>query len=181
MERAGDVLVGWGLSRHDSQDMLSKGPRHTLIYGIPELNGIATVGVFPATTESNVSVFDMPKLTVQWPSFCFSYASLDKVYSVQVFYQRDWEHCQGLLIVYEGGAQRALGQCRVGWDPYLTYIRPSVLCTAPRDPRPNLQGHQFEVRCVLGHELHKHQGYWRCYPMRGILQCWFKKNEIMFN
>ena len=57
----------------------------------------------------------------------FSAAPLDNVALAKVFHQEGRSYCRGLLFVYQDGAQRALGDCRVGVDPYETYETPRTL------------------------------------------------------
>lgn len=60
----------------------------------------------------------------------FSAAPLDNVALAKVFHQEGSFYCRGLLFVYQGGARRALGDCRVGIDPYETYETPRTLCAS---------------------------------------------------
>lgn len=60
----------------------------------------------------------------------FSAAPLDNITCAKVFYQQGREYSRGLLLKYQNGAQRALGHCRVGVDPYQRYDAPRTLCTS---------------------------------------------------
>ena len=45
-----------------------------------------------------------------------------------VYYDRRNGYCKGLLLKYANGAQRAVGQCRIGIDPFKAYEEPSWFC-----------------------------------------------------
>ena len=57
----------------------------------------------------------------------FSAAPLDNVILAKVFHPPGKSYCRGLLFVYRNGAQRSLGDCRVGVDPFTTYEEPGVM------------------------------------------------------
>ena len=61
------------------------------------------------------------------PDTNFSSAPLQATKFIQVFHQESSALCKGILTEYESGAQRAVGECRIGADPYDIYTKPPVL------------------------------------------------------
>lgn len=110
-------------------------PPTTLMYGRTETRKLSAIGAFPKATlrdGENPDFFGVSspkrypfafmKAEVNFPA-----APLDNVALAKVFHQEGRSYCRGLLSVYQDGAQRALGDCRVGVDPYETYETPRTL------------------------------------------------------
>ncbi|KAF5551722.1 hypothetical protein FNAPI_7328 [Fusarium napiforme] len=55
-------------------------------------------------------------------------APAKNVTRADVYYDRRNGYCKGLLLKYTNSAQRAIGQCRVGIDPFKAYEEPSWFC-----------------------------------------------------
>ncbi|UKZ46823.1 hypothetical protein TrVGV298_001033 [Trichoderma virens] len=97
-----------------------------------------------------------------------SMAPLEHVVGIRLFAEVDSIISQGLLLEYENGAQRSLGECRVGIDTERAYANPVGFCIG-RQPGDHCW--MMEVR-VDGQTEHKHgEGVWTCHEMRGNLIC----------
>ena len=163
-------------------------PPSTLIFDRRERNEVSVIGAYPkATSESwRDSIFTHPG-----PEHCplerfpdstnFSSAPLRDVTSARLYYRKGHPRCRGILFAYRNGAQRALGDCRLGVDPYRAQESPRFMCTlATTDQQPfelrALQTVQVEFaeRCTHGGEEAE---VWNCYEMKGTLRFWFNDEE----
>jgi hypothetical protein len=125
-----------------------------------------------------------PEPTGVW----YTSAPLENVIRIDTLHDPDTGFCRGMLLEYANGAQRAVGDCRVGVDPVTTYTRPVRLCisrgkrTLPRvegvyasewDDGREKKGWVMRVKCSgLEEEDHGHQGdegEWKSYELRGWL------------
>lgn len=116
----------------------------------------------------------------------FSAAPLAGVRRIQIFVRDSPPppRCQGILLAYEDGAERALGECRVGMGPSTAYQNPARVCFRlawePRARHRHARGGPFgwyEVEAG-GDARHTHaggreRGGWACFAMVGILGFWF--------
>lgn len=115
-----------------------------------------------------------------------SWAPLEHVSKVHVFYCDDGLSCRGLLFTYESGAQRALGQCRLQVDKCREYLSPSRFCSLSTT---TLQPEWMEVDCCRGLQIvfidgHEHTGShsedsWKCFSMTGTLYFYFSAEEAV--
>ncbi len=159
---------------------MSSSTNPTLIHNAHEFSYATSMGIYPAARDESTTTTDLLQpshnLVPVSDSGCFSWASLDKVHSVRIFEDQDTQFCAGILLTYEDGSQRALGQCRVGWDSYVECIRPYDLCflAITLDRRTCV-----EVEATATDEAHDHEeSGWECCTMDGILQCGFSKKHI---
>lgn len=128
----------------------------------------------------------------------FSSAPLEKVTRAQVFSCPETGFSRAILFDYENGAQRAVGDCRIGVDPFVTYMKPSRICflaknypqaengsdSAPRTSETE-SGHVQDEELVMiasgseseSEHSHEEDG-WACHGMRGDLHFWFKKDKF---
>jgi hypothetical protein len=116
-----------------------------------------------------------------------SYAPLEGVRQVRVFYEDDGIHCAGMLFEYENGGQRALGQCRVHVARSRTYERPSSIAYA----------HTYTVIhvAVAGLPTYHHRvrvhfdglpedvvlDEWWHVAMEGTVDFWFKHDQVVMS
>ncbi|KAM5379230.1 hypothetical protein BFJ63_vAg8704 [Fusarium oxysporum f. sp. narcissi] len=89
-----------------------------------------------------------------------------------VYYNRKNGYCEGLLLEYANGAQRAVGQCRIGIDPFKAYGKPSWICYRDIcDPETCEETGSCIVECTTGTNSHEHEprdiGDWVCMRPRG--------------
>lgn len=111
----------------------------------------------------------------------FASASLDRVASTEVFLDRTKTSCRGILIRYEDGTERALGQCRVGVDPSEACVRPQQIryldvSWALIEEGLNCRT-AVEFRSAETHVSVKKD--WLCSNMEGYLKFWFNEDVGM--
>ncbi|RBQ69023.1 hypothetical protein FVER53590_00356 [Fusarium verticillioides] len=83
------------------------------------------------------------------------------------YYDRKNGYCKGLLLDYANGAQRAIGQCRVGIDPSKAYEEPSWFCYRDiYDPESFEETGSCVIECTTVKDDHKHEPCdiddWQC-------------------
>ncbi|KAF5551721.1 hypothetical protein FNAPI_7327 [Fusarium napiforme] len=88
---------------------------------------------------------------------------------VDVYYNEANGYCKGLLLEYANGAQRALGQCRVGVDPFKAYEKSTWICYRNIcEPKTYRHTGSCIVECTTGTNSHEHgsNGFddWVCMP-----------------
>lgn len=80
-----------------------------------------------------------------------------------------WEdHCRGIIFKYENGAQRAVGECRLGYDRCDLYETPRII-------RMNQTTQAWKVDFAdkeIGEDVDSEDG-WTPYQMKGVLHFWF--------
>lgn len=120
------------------------------------------------------------------PNVHFSYASLNDVSWIEIFYrhQEDSLHPRGILIGYGNGGQRALGECRIYEDMQKTYKMPTLFCfcnrTSLESPSGLSNANSAYPAIAVGTaaEVHAHDDQdWECFEMAGTLMCWFNAIE----
>ncbi|KFA81328.1 hypothetical protein S40288_08298 [Stachybotrys chartarum IBT 40288] len=190
MRLAGDIAIGPSYPRDNQNFIFSKSPPISLIHDTADLQRISIVGSYSTKClESElVAPFGHPECII--PPFQNAYPSwapLENVIGLQVFYNEENGFCRGLLLEYENGAQRALGQCRIGVDPVHVYINPTHICflrttyspaRAPTysPPRTPLQLKTVRVGCASGEHNHDEKG-WVCSGMAANLEFWFTNEQ----
>ncbi|OTB14314.1 hypothetical protein K445DRAFT_23719 [Daldinia sp. EC12] len=188
---AGDVIVGpYQPNQHGPNGnaffALTNQPVSTLVYGWPEPQNkyISTIGAVLNETPKPYQDDSLPSPQLKKPNLGFpyySFASLWNVIRVIVYDNPDTGFCRGILLHYNNGAERALGQCRIGVDPAKIYDMPTYVCFIPqRYTRPNRPG-QIKtaiVRCT-NQDDHKHdEEGWVCTPMCHDLDFWFTQGQV---
>ncbi len=151
----------------------------TLIYNTAELQPISVIGAYSKEGRLSGSIAPFCHPAPDVPPFqdaCFSSAPLESVARAQVFYNEENAYCRGILFEYENGAQQALGQCRLGVDPYKTCVKPSSFCLIHESYfRPQTEVTFQAARVEFTHEPeHGHdKDSWACFTMSGTLRFWF--------
>lgn len=106
----------------------------------------------------------------------YSQAPAKDIVHVDVYYEEATGYCRGLLLEYANGAQMALGQCRVGINPFKSYDKPNWLCYAhSRDDKPSDPIRQCKIECSTGSDTHDHDQsgmfyHWTCTPLEETLE-----------
>ena len=112
----------------------------------------------------------------------FSSASLQNLENIQIFADEN-KMCKGLLLVYRDGAQRALGQCRIGLDTITLCRNPTRLCLR----RGNLD--KYSILAEVGDEPrgeHSHGSSdvgaedFQCFELVGCLRFWVEEDRCWF-
>lgn len=112
-----------------------------------------------------------------------SYAPLDNIVRVDVAVEPISEALQGIIFYYTDGAQRSVGQYRIGYNAIQTYMNPACLCLR----QEQLQGtrpaaHILRVTgspsCHEGHETHTRENGCTCYRLTGFIRAQFDSESI---
>ncbi|KAF5676218.1 hypothetical protein FCIRC_7139 [Fusarium circinatum] len=157
---AGDFVLGpdYGLSE---KEYLSGKEPTVFVYNVPHKRGH---GIYGAVSDKNGDDPSAPFPRVLPSGGCPLYrgrlyfeASAKDVVHVDVYYEEATGYCRGLLLEYANGAQRALGQCRVGIDPFKSCDKPNWLCYSHSfDNKPFDRIRQCKVECSTGSDSHDH-------------------------
>ncbi|KFA45817.1 hypothetical protein S40293_08974 [Stachybotrys chartarum IBT 40293] len=118
----------------------------------------------------------------------YSRASLSEVVRAQVFLHGESRSCAGVLFTYKNGAQRAVGQCRIGLDRSRIYEHPKQMgLTLDMEislGRPPGMLVMFDGRyCSHDGPLHVTDpdgSRWTQCPMSGELICWAEPDVSFF-
>ncbi|KAM6520197.1 hypothetical protein FALCPG4_013750 [Fusarium falciforme] len=179
----GDITIG--SYQRGETTVLSRTTAYgiALVYDVPEFSPISFLGV---TSNSKDQVEFTPNSPVSsLPPFrrpFFSSAPLSGVVRAEIFRDPDTGFCRGILLTYGNGGQRALGQCRVGIDCSKTCTLPTWICIANFQHSPPKRGYRLQVSEVevthATEHTHRFQGVqWECFPMKGWLEFWFRRQE----
>ncbi|OAA37402.1 hypothetical protein NOR_07101 [Metarhizium rileyi] len=182
LEDVGDVFVG-PYDLRTSKFMLIKQPQ-TLVYRRFDVSPIYFCDAFSRTHKLK-EVCPPPNRAISGPSWqdfmYFSSAHLENAVVIRVFTVPLKKLCRGLLIEYEDGIKRALGQCRLGVDPVQKYMGMSKLCFKNvkhlKRGSKRVQVEGVIVECHSEND-HTHQDLgWTCCNMSGCLKLWFVDEE----
>lgn len=124
-------------------------------------------------TVENPPAYLSDSLYLHWQC---SYAPFENVARVRVFYRPSSSLCMGMLLYYDNGAQRSLGQCRLHVDSSKTYVRPSyisiLICRASES-----------LSCKVEFDdpglPEEGEGTWLHYTMTGTLECRFSSSSTI--
>ncbi|KAL7958826.1 hypothetical protein V8C34DRAFT_313826 [Trichoderma compactum] len=142
----------------------------TLIHNIPPKGRISSIRV---NTTPEIINHGTPADEQPVPGACFSSASLDNVSNVCI------------MIEYNNGLRRALGQCRLGLDLVQRYSRPLNLSYAITTYKPLREYYgelpksvhiTFDPQDDLYHDK---ELKWEHHKMRGQLCLWFTTREVI--
>lgn len=114
-------------------------------------------------------------LNLTTPDTYHSSAPLEGVSSVDVFQEENCQACRGIMLKYENGGLRAVGQCRIGVDATKLYSQPLWICF-----RTSGRAGQRSELCLteVSFDSMAHHGAhygWQCTRMQGLLQFWFSE------
>jgi hypothetical protein len=178
------VSVGVGPSEEVRDVLLSKAPT-TIIYNELESQPVSVFGAYPTEAgEKNWPTTPFSQPLIDDPPFPYAYfslAPLERVNRVSIFNDELSGFCVGILFKYQNGAQRSLGQCRIGVDPFKDCTKPSRICfrrrTYGRCGTPaRLQATMVKSTNGQKHGHDEQQG-WTCCQMQGRLEFWFSCEE----
>ncbi|KAH7040607.1 uncharacterized protein B0I36DRAFT_379543 [Microdochium trichocladiopsis] len=185
----GEPLKGWEFETQSPRVLIYQSPRSRL-----SSSEIPLATTYPAPTRREhpkAPPHDTPLMTFanQVPKpesdAYFSCAPLAGISWIRVYQDPATRCCRGILAGYESGGQRALGQCRVGCDPYMLYEGPKGICwvDAPpleteRDPEsPGVFVQTGTAGTTHRHESEQDTG-WECHAMVGTVVCWFTDQRV---
>ncbi|KAK3897145.1 hypothetical protein C8A05DRAFT_20026, partial [Staphylotrichum tortipilum] len=177
---AGDTVVGRYQAGGEGRFIISNQRPTTLIYSTGRFRPISVISPYSNAEQTGTLIeprtYPRPE---QFPSpgWHFSCAPLDNVWRIQVFLEEDSLHCRGLLLEYEGGGQRALGQCRLLVDQTKTYNRPSRIAFTNVLRLPAGSEFDLEATKVAFDEIPEGGDGWSSFGMTGTLWFWFTEKE----
>lgn len=180
-ESVGDVLIG-PYTLKSRQFMSLKWPQK-LIYRKKDTLPICFVSAFSekytiCDTAAAPKRFDPSLPPIEDPYI--SSAPLSNVSQIRVYCIPRTNFCRGITIQYRGGGKLALGQCRLGVDPFTEYEWPVRLCFAntifDQSGVGKLEG--VKVECLKDHDHVDGRADWTCCEMTGVLYCWFNQDEM---
>lgn len=169
---------------------LGEGTPLTLVYRkLAGYDGHAALSAYPSIPNSPPT-----SPGPRTPSLCpldvhayVSWAVLEGVAAAQVFYHNDGPYCRGVLIHYDHGGVRALGECRLHVDTAKWVSQPRRVCF--RLGVSNLRRYREEreerevptVELEFGddtsHQHHQAEEGWHCRPLGGVLKFWFLRRR----
>ncbi|KAL7914516.1 hypothetical protein GGI35DRAFT_148193 [Trichoderma velutinum] len=176
-EKAGDVTVGVQNDQFPNpvDTVWPVGDQLQLICGLSKSGSVITLDAHPKRSDTIDQPFRLPlrnRLLPYSHGGCLSWARLEHVARLRLFTDEDAGICRGLLLEYENGGQRSVGECRVGVDVERAYVKPVCLCIGRKSGYPRWS---IKVR-VDGEPEHIHtERNWQCYEMRGTLVSWQKR------
>ncbi|EHK43120.1 hypothetical protein TRIATDRAFT_86044 [Trichoderma atroviride IMI 206040] len=158
------------------------GQQHlTLIHSSPSNSGIS---VIKADADHQFKYCGIPSDGPPVPAACSSSAPLENISSIHVFTDESTRLCKGLLIEYNDGLKRSLGQCRLGMDSVQSYKKPSSISHASTY-QPTCERHLVPCKGVhvifdsQNHHYGEDEGLiWEHYEMKGQLYFWFTMHEV---
>ncbi|KAL7944595.1 hypothetical protein V8C42DRAFT_325295 [Trichoderma barbatum] len=172
-EKAGDCIVGFQSRRNPtSHDMVwPVDDQLLLVCGITESGNTVTLDAHPKRSGTIKPPFALPSNqhlpALDCPVFMSS-APLEHVVCLRLYTDEDVGICRGILLEYENGAQRTLGECRIGLDLERAYLRPVCIYIGQKW---GLRRWTIKVR-VDGQPEHKlEKREWKRHDMRGTLTC----------
>lgn len=187
MKLAGDVVVGFTYSQEARYLVLSKSPPSTIIYNTSLVRPISVIG---ACTTQKDACDDLPPidpfrcpLIEKNPPFrdaCFSLSPLNGTSRIWLFNDNGNRFCLGILLEFNNGAQRSLGQCRVGIDRSEDYQKPVCICFRHQSyTHPGVSGllQATTVTCTERQEHSHGSRDWACFRLQGELEFWFSIYE----
>ncbi|KAL7950230.1 hypothetical protein V8C42DRAFT_309859 [Trichoderma barbatum] len=160
----------------------------SLVHSIPISNFMTFIGT-DADKQTETAEVDVGPQHV-WPlrHAYFSSASLEEVLKAHVFSDKRRNLCKGILLEYENGSKRALGQCRLGWDRVQSWRKPlsmffayaSYQFTMPDDAyRPHShRSVQVTFDSESDHVDEDGELDPNFYPMKGCINFWFLVNDV---
>lgn len=193
MKLGGDIPVGLDRSRDVRDFFLGKSPL-TLIHDTREWQPVSTIGAY--STDKDITSWDPPFChpsigEAPFRDALFSSAPLERVRCLSIFNDKETGFCRGILLEYDNGAQRSLGQCRLDIDPVEYSTRPAGICFR-RETHLIGPQHSIPSNFILGNpdsrrvttvkstgtdeHTHDEEG-WTCVPMKGELEFWFTPGQ----
>lgn len=155
--------------------------RPTLIYTRTHDRPLSIVAVTPKPEDSVTPPFpEVPRPPLD--NAFSSSAPLENVKHTQVFHHPETGHCLGVILEYLNGGRRALGQCRIGVDPFVQTQEPTSFTYS--ETSYCIQNTRREISRVFmaffGREVScsaPSPCCWERYAMGGIIQMWFTEDQ----
>jgi hypothetical protein len=105
-----------------------------------------------------------------------SFAPLDDVVRIDIINHPETQSCRGMLLYYENGAQRCVGEYRIGYHVTETYTETDYLSLLSEAREP---GKLYVSRCTADqHSQHGDERRWACYRVTGWVKVQFDPSSI---
>lgn len=186
MEKAGDITIGQRQPGCAEDKVLAAQNSISLVYCEPNKRDMLSFfGAYQASPATfNVASrprFADPGVNQMGQFTYYSWASLDGVSSVVKFFEDDFDFCRGLMIYYENGARRTVGDCRVQADRQATVNKPTQICYRTKIPEGEDGENGIGTVCKLRVEFEHHNEHegderWHCVPFRGTIRFWIARS-----
>lgn len=191
LKLAGDVFVGPSFPKHGKDFIMTESLPSTIAYHKSELTPIHTTRAYDVEDNNSACKATFNHLKIDRPPIrggCYSFAPLKDVVRISIYRGNKRKLCRGILLEYQNGAQRSLGQYRLGVDKGKHYTKPTRLCfrpttydgrwlNGPRYPDPGGSQKVTVVTCTT-ECLHTHErDGWTCCALEGELEFWFSEGE----
>lgn len=181
MNISGEVVLGPYL--HYGMDVWMEDDPATLIHGISRMGAVYPLGTPPHNEEGEeVEVLYQNPMSLSPPfeHAYFSHAQLDDVASVEIYHDKALRICRGVVVRYKNGAERALGQCRLGVDALRVYRHPTCFCyrkTKYLRPGTRVERDSVDIECNTNAEHDHPEDDWTCCKFPSRLEWWFTSEE----
>ncbi|EMT61219.1 hypothetical protein FOC4_g10014268 [Fusarium odoratissimum] len=172
----GTFLFGPYQCYTDTDDASGNEPP-VLVHNVPTKRVGGSLGIVTEHNFESESLFSFPRYHKddKDPSglrYINTKVPAKDITHANVYYNRRNGYCKGLLLEYASGAQRAVGQCRIGVDPFKAYGKPSWICYRDIcDPETCEETGSCIVECTTGTNSHEREprdiGDWVCMRPRG--------------
>lgn len=156
-----------------------------LFYNTATVGGATVFGTFSRKERDERDNSRFSPFSVHWldrtrfHNGMFSSAPLMNVTRIHVFENRAHGYCKAILLEYENGAQRAVGNCRLGVDPAKTYLNPSHICYRLGSVLSQPEKHRLlwvDTGSECAHTHDEDAQGWVCSVMEGHLKFMFAGN-----
>ncbi|OAA79129.1 hypothetical protein LEL_02615 [Akanthomyces lecanii RCEF 1005] len=181
MNISGEVVLGPYL--HYGMDVWMEDDPTTLIHGISRMGAVYPLGTPPHNEEGEeVEVLYQNPMSLSPPfeHAYFSHAQLDDVASIEIYHDKALRICRGVVVRYKNGAERALGQCRLGVDAMRVYWHPTCFCyrkTKYLRPGTRVERDSVDIECNTNAEHDHPEDDWACCKFPSRLEWWFTSEE----
>ncbi|KAH6869323.1 hypothetical protein B0T10DRAFT_501671 [Thelonectria olida] len=184
---SGQITIGRHPYSETQDTVLATGPDLTLVHTRSLLHDNNFFGTHSAKRRQFKFDTYTPKTTPSFRRDFFSWAPLENITRVQVFIYNELKvsrkTCRGMIFHYADGSQRALGQCRLFKDIFVSHVNPSSICLAAVQVSTKNRTHEqtrVDFSCSE-HRKEDDETEWRCFPMRGVLEFWYCHHEWTIN
>jgi len=180
---SGDIVIGKQHNHAVRDTCLAASAPVTMLYGDPKPgrqisffgahcrapSGPGRAALFRIVRPGNSPIDEEPYV---------SWAPLDDVAAAEVFTNQTTGACKGILLRYQNGGARSVGQCRVHVDPSETVTQPNQIRfkVDASSPGENETVYTVQVTFSKADAAHgaaeDHKG-WEVRPMKGLLKFWF--------
>ncbi|TFB05509.1 hypothetical protein CCMA1212_002428 [Trichoderma ghanense] len=200
MEKAGDIVIGQnrffrkgdpiygddGIRKnlphlYSDQCLSANGPV-TLVYGEPKEGfSIPLIGSYCASpTQQPPRPFGLEKPSAPLGGYgYYSRAPLSHITRATVFLNPVHGVCRGVLLHYENGGCRTVGQCRVNVDASETVDAPTMICVRAESPcNFHSCGSRVAIKFLRDGLQDELGNGWKRHPLEGFIEFYFEDQGV---